>query len=162
MSSDELLLLRVLRALRKVKLEAILVGNSACALQGVPVMTQDIDFFVRDTVLNRRKLRKFADELGLVLVKAEEAIGETIRAEGKELVVDFVFRQGPRQTFERVRARATRIPVGDLFCTTAALEDILVAKTAAGRDKDKAVLNLIRDTIAVRAALDRNTGARRK
>ena len=57
MSPDEALLERVVAALKKVKLEAILVGNVAAVLQGVPVMTQDIDFFVRDTEVNRKKNR---------------------------------------------------------------------------------------------------------
>jgi len=39
MSPDEALLERVVAALKKVKLEAILVGNVAAVLQDVPVMT---------------------------------------------------------------------------------------------------------------------------
>ena len=35
-----------------VGLDAIVIGNSAAALHGVPVTTQDIDIFVRDTPRN--------------------------------------------------------------------------------------------------------------
>lgn len=48
MSSDEAFVLEVLVALRKVGLEAIIVGNGAAVLQGVPVTTQDLDLLVRD------------------------------------------------------------------------------------------------------------------
>jgi|GEM_PF-4731579 len=43
MSPDEILLLRILQELKNVKLKAIIVGNVACALQGVPIMTQDYE-----------------------------------------------------------------------------------------------------------------------
>jgi hypothetical protein len=55
MSPDETVLEIIVAALKDVKLEAILVGNVASVLQGVPVMTHDIDFFVRDTELNRKR-----------------------------------------------------------------------------------------------------------
>jgi len=44
MSPDEILLEKVIETSRKVKLEAILIGNVASVLQGVPVMTQDFVF----------------------------------------------------------------------------------------------------------------------
>lgn len=47
MSPDEALLERIVAALKKVKLEAILVGNVAAVLQGVPVMTHDIAFIYK-------------------------------------------------------------------------------------------------------------------
>src|SRR5437868_533669 len=52
------------RALRVAKLEAIVVGNSASMLNGAPVTTQDIDLLIRDTRLDRRKLIRFAEEIG--------------------------------------------------------------------------------------------------
>src|SRR2546430_3285390 len=66
MSSDisEKTLVALAKALRAVKLEAIVIGNSASMLNGAPVTTQDIDLLIRDTKANRRKLARFADEIG--------------------------------------------------------------------------------------------------
>src|SRR5437762_14258627 len=66
MSSDlsEKTLVTVARALRAAKLEAIVIGNSASMLNGAPVTTQDIDLLIRDTRPNRRKLARFAEEIG--------------------------------------------------------------------------------------------------
>lgn len=153
MSREELLLSNVLKALRKVRLEAILVGNAGAALQGAPVMTQDIDFFVRDTELNRKKIRDLAELLGLSLYKRDEAISEVITAEGKELIIDFIFRLAPDQKYESIRARAKRIKIGDHFCLVADLEDIIKSKKAAGRVKDIAVIKLLEDTLKVKKRL---------
>ena len=66
MSSDlaEKTLVALAKALRVAKLEAIVIGNSASMLNGAPVTTQDIDLLIRDTKPNRRKLGRFADEIG--------------------------------------------------------------------------------------------------
>jgi|Deesub1362B_J571_1020462.scaffolds.fasta_scaffold00139_30 predicted nucleotidyltransferase len=157
MSPDEVLLERVIATLRKVKLEAILVGNVASVLQGVPIMTQDIDLFVRDTELNRKKIRLFAEELGLSIFKRDEAISEVITAEGHELVVDFIFRLSHDQKFESVRSRAKRVKIGRHYCLVADLEDILKAKKAANRPKDQAALKLIEDTLRIRNYLQRKS-----
>jgi hypothetical protein len=52
------------KALRAARLEAIVIGNSASMLNGAPVTTQDIDLLIRDTRPNRRKLARFAKEIG--------------------------------------------------------------------------------------------------
>ena len=47
MSVDERVLARVAALAKQVRLEFVLVGNSAAALHDVPVMTHDFDLFVR-------------------------------------------------------------------------------------------------------------------
>ena len=42
MSPDESFLIKLLRALADVRLEAIVVGTGAAAMQGVPIMTEDV------------------------------------------------------------------------------------------------------------------------
>ncbi|MEO0096082.1 MAG: nucleotidyltransferase [candidate division WOR-3 bacterium] len=153
MSPDEIILTKILKGLKEVGLEAILVGNAACALQGVPVMTLDIDFFVRDTPLNRKKINQFARNLNLTVLKPDDALSETIRAENKEMVIDFVFRLGSKQTFERVKARSSKMKIGDFYCLVASLEDVLIAKKEANRPKDRAVIKIIQDTIRIKKSL---------
>ncbi|MCX7704784.1 MAG: nucleotidyltransferase [bacterium] len=153
MSPDEIILAKILKGLKEVKLEAILVGNTACAIQGVPVMTLDIDFFVRDTQLNRKKITQFAKNLNLFVLRLNNALSETIRTENKDMIVDFVFRMGSKQTFEKVKARSLRIKIGKFYCLVACLEDVLLAKKEANRPKDRAVIKIIEDTIKIRNTL---------
>lgn len=58
MSPDENFLVRLLGALAKVRLEAIVVGSASAAMQGVPVLTEDVDLLVRDTPRNRRRRKR--------------------------------------------------------------------------------------------------------
>ncbi len=153
MSPDETILAKVLRAFEQERLEAILVGNAAAALQGAPVMTQDLDFFVRATVRNEQKLARVAKRLGLSLSRPFQPVSEIMRAEGREMVLDFVFRLGPGQSFEGVRSRAVRIPVGAHRARVARLEDVIRAKRAANRPRDRAALPLLEETLQVRKAL---------
>src|SRR5207248_8462972 len=82
MSSDisEKTLVALAKALRAVKLEAIVIGNCASMLNGAPVTTQDIDLLIRDTRTNRRKLARFADEIGgsVPMTAPEPGKGERI------------------------------------------------------------------------------------
>jgi len=153
MSPDEVLLEKVIIALRKVKLEAIIIGNVASVLQGVPIMTHDIDLFVRDTELNRKRIKLFAEELGLTLYKRDEAISEVITAESSHMVIDFLFRLSHDQKFESVRSRAKRMRIGNHYCVVADLADILKAKKYANRPKDRAVIELIENTLKVQRYL---------
>src|ERR1051325_1527566 len=63
------LLARIASALKKAKLEAVLIGNAAAALRGAPVTTVDFDFMFRKTPVNIRKLKNVADELDAVVLR---------------------------------------------------------------------------------------------
>jgi hypothetical protein len=53
----EPLLYKVARALAANRLEVVMVGNSAAALQGAPVTTLDVDFMFRKTAVTLKKLK---------------------------------------------------------------------------------------------------------
>lgn len=150
MSPDEILLEKIIEETKKAGLEVILIGNAAAVLQGVPVMTQDIDFLVRDTKLNREKIKRFAENMGLSIYKRDNAVSDVITTEGKEVIIDFVFKLAPDQKFEGIRSRSKRIKIGKYFCPVADLEDILKSKKYADRPKDRAIIGLIEDTIRVK------------
>jgi len=68
-----------------------------------------------------------------------------IRTENKEMVIDFVFRLGHKQTFEKVKANSSKIKIGNFYLRVHSLNDILLAKKQANRPKNRAVLNRKRD-----------------
>ncbi|HEY5920146.1 MAG TPA: hypothetical protein VIV11_00690 [Kofleriaceae bacterium] len=155
MSPDETFIVSLLRALKSIGLEAIFVGNAAAALQGAPVTTQDVDLLVRDTELNREKLRRLADELGAARPVAISELTSSLRIIGAAWPIDILFDSmiGGLQ-FASVRSRSKAIQIADVAATVASLEDIIRSKEVAGRPKDLAVLPILRDALRVTKALE--------
>src|SRR5437773_4822453 len=63
------LLNAVVSALAAVRLEAILIGNAAAAIQGAPVTTVDFDFMFRATPVNLAKLKRFARRMDAMILR---------------------------------------------------------------------------------------------
>src|SRR5687767_11311012 len=93
MSSDEAFVARLLKALADAQLEALIVGSMAAAMQGVPLMTQDIDLLVRDTPLNRRKLETLAKLLGAASPTLVSPLTSIVRILGADVAIDILFDQ---------------------------------------------------------------------
>jgi hypothetical protein len=155
MSADADVLESIARAITEARLDAIVVGNAASELHGAPIATEDVDLLIRDTRLNRQKLKTFADVLGGHTVDIHDLITAT-RIHLPDVYVDILFDKiGGGLTFNSVRSRAKKMPIGEHSLTVASLEDVIKSKEAAGRKKDLAVLPILRDTLAVQRALKR-------
>ena len=158
MSSDisEKTLVALAKALRTAKLEAIVIGNSASMLNGAPVTTQDIDLLIRDTKLNRRKLARFADAIGAPGPMPVSELRRVESIEGRLAVpIEIHYdRIAGGLTFSAVRSRAQIVAVGEEKLLVASLADVIRSKQAAGRPKDRAVLPILRDTLAVKQKLE--------
>ncbi|HEX4455294.1 MAG TPA: hypothetical protein VH143_30750 [Kofleriaceae bacterium] len=153
-NADESFLAELAAALRRVRLEAIVVGNVASILAGAPVLTQDVDLLVRDTPPNRRKLIKLAEAIGGVGPESISELTSTERIYGAAVPVDILYdRLIGGLTFASIRSRAREERVGRETLVVASLEDVIKSKTAAGRAKDRAALPILNDTLAVRRAL---------
>jgi hypothetical protein len=149
MRDDQAQLEAIVAALAAVRLEAIMVGNAAAVVHDAPVMTQDVDFFIRQTPLNLKKVRLFGDQIGGLVSAPFEPLSRMIRVQSENATVDFIFSMGARR-FESVRSRATRITFGKASVWVASLEDVIAAKRAAGRPKDLAVLPVLEQTLATK------------
>jgi predicted nucleotidyltransferase len=150
-------LIALAKALRAAKLEALVIGNTASMLNGAPVTTQDIDLLVRDTKLNRRKIARFAAEIGGSAPVPVSDLSKVEWIEGVLAVpVEIHYdRIAGGLTFSSLRARAEIVSVGDHKLRVIALRDVIRSKEAAGRPKDRAVLPILRDTLAIKRKLPR-------
>src|SRR5881392_1430779 len=63
------LLTTVTRLLAKHRLDVVLIGNAAAALQGSPVTTLDLDFMFRKTPVNLAKLKRLADDIDAIVLR---------------------------------------------------------------------------------------------
>ena len=155
------LLAEVGRQLREVGLEAVLIGNAAAALQGAPVTTIDFDFFFRKTPRNMTKLKAFARGLQATVLRPYYPVSDLYRVVRDEdgLQVDFMATAHGLKSFEGVRARSTVITIAGVPIAVASLADIVKSKRAAGRPRDKAVLEILEKAHA--EAQSQKRGARR-
>lgn len=156
MSFDEQVLSLIVRAAARVKLDYVVIGNAGAALHDVPILTQDIDMFLRHTPRNVQKIRALAAALGGVVSEPYAPASRMMRVVTPDVTADFVFDLSSRRKFESVRAAAVVLSVGTESVRVAALDDIIRAKEAAGRAKDKATLPLLKAALKTKRALERH------
>ncbi|MEO7086999.1 MAG: hypothetical protein ABI442_11410 [Gemmatimonadaceae bacterium] len=161
MSPDEAFLIRLLTALDTVRLDYVVVGMAAAALQGAPVMTQDVDLLVRDTPLTRSRIDELAKHIGAGRPLPVSELSTTLTLIGGEVAVDVLFDRLPGgHSFEGIRARAVTIALGGHAALVASLDDVIASKEAIGRPKDLASLPILRDTQRIRSSLAREDRVR--
>lgn len=144
----EPLLARVAQLLSKHRLDAVLIGNAAAALQGSPVTTVDLDFMFRSTARNLQKLRRLADDLDAMVMRPFYPASGLFRVvrDRDGLQLDFMTRIDGIRTFESLRSRASVVRIKTHELRVASLEDIIRSKAAANRPEDRAVLPILRRT----------------
>jgi hypothetical protein len=143
------LLYSVVAALAEVRLEAILIGNAAAALQGAPVTTVDFDFMFRATSPNLAKLKRFAQRLEAVILRPYYPASNLYRVvnDDRGLQADFMPAIHGVKSFNSLRSRAEKIELAGRPLWVADLADIIASKRAAGRPRDKAVLEVLEATL---------------
>ncbi len=143
------LLNSVVAALAAVRLETILIGNAAAAIQGAPVTTVDFDFMFRATPVNLAKLKKFAVRLDAVILRPYYPASALFRVmnDDRGLQADFMPAIHGVKSFNSLRSRAEKIQLGGNRLWVAHLADIIASKRAAGRARDKAVLDILEKTL---------------
>ena len=143
------LLAEVAWALEAQRLEAVLIGNAAAALQGAPVTTVDFDFLFRRTPRNLVKLKAVARALRATILRPFYPASDLYRVvrDDDGLQVDFMGAIHGVRSFEGLRDRATRVNLGDVDILVAALTDIVRSKRAARRSRDLAVLEILEKTL---------------
>jgi len=139
------LLVEIGRALQEIGLEAVLIGNAAAALRGAPVTTIDFDFLFRRTPLNMAKLKALASRLRATVLRPYYPASDLYRVvrDDDGLQLDFMGTIHGVRSFEGLRARASEIRIDDVVLLVASLEDVVKIKRAAGRARDRAVLEIL-------------------
>lgn len=146
--SAEPLLKTIADALASARLEAILIGNAAAAIQGAPVTTVDFDFMFRATAVNVNKLKQFAKITNAVILRPYYPISGLFRVMNDDtgLQADFMPAIHGVKSFNSLRSRAEKIDFGGYKLWVASLSDIIASKRAAGRPRDKAVIEILEKT----------------
>jgi hypothetical protein len=145
----------IAQALKKSRLEAVLIGSAAAALHGAPVTTLDFDFMFRKTAVNVRKLKAVAKALEATILTPFYPASDLYRLMNDEtgLQVDFMAHVDGIRSFAGLRSRATAVAFGGAGILVACLDDIIRSKKAAGRPRDKAVMEVLEKTRREQAAV---------
>ena len=105
----------------------------------------DFDFLFRKTPRNLRKLKALARGLRATILRPYYPASDMYRLvrDDDGLQLDFMGTIHGLRSYEGVRDRAASIEVAGAVLRVAALADIIKSKRAAGRPRDRAVLDVL-------------------
>lgn len=152
--------LELFRALDRAGIVHVVVGGVAAILEGAPIATLDLDIVYRSDDENVRRLAELLTELE---ARYRDPAGRDIRPTAARLQTNVInlmsTRLGPVDAMQRIGAdwrwedlvdRSHVVEVGNLEVRVLDLDANIESKTAAGRDKDMAMLPVLRRTLAER------------
>jgi hypothetical protein len=139
-----------LRELIRQKVDFMIVGLSAAALQGAPVVTQDVDLWFKD--LTDPGIKQALKKVGGAYVPPTGMNPPMFAGDAVNLF-DIVVHMHGLGEFGKEKKHALQIPLGSTKVKVLALERIIKSKKATGRQKDKLVLPVLSNAlIAIREA----------
>jgi len=134
-----------LRELVRQKVDFMIVGLSAAALQGAPVVTQDVALWFRDLTdpgIERALKKVRGSYVPPAGMNPPMFAGKSVN------LFDIVVHMHGLETFEEEIEHCLRIPLGRLKVPVLSLERIIKSKEATGRRKDQLVLPVLSDALA--------------
>ncbi len=147
--------LRFVRALINHEVRFLIVGLSAAALQGAPVVTQHVDLWFGS--LDDPRLTAALRQVGGAYVAPTLHTPPMLAGEGLELF-DVVLSMSGLQSFDEEWANAIELTVGNVVTRVLPLARILASKRAANRPKDRLVVPVLEEVVALQAARSRERG----
>lgn len=136
--------LELLGSLVRHRVRFMVVGLSAAALQGAPVVTQDVDLWFED--LNDPKLVRALRAVGAGYVPPFGHNPPMLAGRHTEPFHVVLSMSGLNRFGEEFR-NARIIRLGKVRLKVLSLECILVSKTAANRPKDQVVLSVLQNVL---------------
>jgi hypothetical protein len=135
-----------LRELVRQRVDFMIVGLAAAALQGAPAVTQDIDLWFKD--LADPRLREALKRVGGVYIPPTPSTPPMLGGESVALF-DIVVTMHGLGRFDREVENTIELEIGRTKVKVLSLERIIVSKKATNREKDRLVLPVLEDAAAV-------------
>jgi predicted nucleotidyltransferase len=149
--------LAFLKELERRRVRFIVVGLSAAALQGVPVVTQDVDLWFGK--LGGARMLSALKAVGGFYVAPTLYTPPRLGGEAVKLF-DLVTGMHGLESFAEEYRRAKVIQVHGVRLKVLPLERIIASKRAANRSKDRLVLPVLEDAVTTLAARCRHRSNR--
>jgi hypothetical protein len=135
---------RLLESLLRHKIRFMVVGLSAAALQGAPVVTEDVDLWFDN--LSDPKLMQALVKVGAAYVPPLGYNPPMLAGAGSEPFDVVIHMSGVGKSADEWK-RAADIKVGRLRLKVLPLDRILASKQAADRPKDQRVIPVLQNTL---------------
>ncbi len=138
--------IRFLEELAREKVDFIIVGLSAAALQGAPVVTQDIDLWIEH--LDDEGFQRAIQTVGGAYVppiglNPPMLAGKAVR------LFDLVLTLHGLDSFEEEAANALRVKIGSRRVNVLPLDRIIHSKRTVNRPKDQMVIPVLEDSLKI-------------
>ena len=133
-----------LRELKRQKVEFMLVGAAAAALQGAPVVTQDVDLWFED--MKDPGILTALRKSGGIMVPSFGQNPPTFAGDAVKLF-DIVLTMHGLMSFDEEKKNSFEVALGTLRVSVLDLGRIIKSKETVGRPKDLLVLPVLRDTL---------------
>ena len=137
--------LKLLDSLVRHQVNFMIVGLSAAALQGAPVVTEDVDLWFEN--LNDPNLLAALRGVGAAYVPPFGLNSPMLAGEGSE-PFDVVLSMSGLRSFGEELAHTIEVQLGTVTVKVLSLERILASKMAADRAKDRLVIPVLKTTIS--------------
>ncbi|MFO7700367.1 MAG: hypothetical protein R6W79_07170 [Acidimicrobiia bacterium] len=153
----------MLRVLQDHRVEFVLIGGVAARLRGAPVLTEDVDVTPANHRANLERLVSALSDLDARLRTSTEPGGVSFPFDAGFLEsatswtlatrfgdLDLVFAPIGTTGYPDLRRDADDLRIAiepELIVSVASLADVIRSKEAAGREKDRASLPLLRRTL---------------
>jgi hypothetical protein len=134
-----------LRALQASNVEFMIVGAAAAALQGAPIVTQDVDLWFKDR--NDPGIRRALDKVGGSFVPSIGLRPPSFAGPSVELF-DIVLTMHGLGNFEEEKKHSVLIPIGRLSVRILGLDRIIKSKETVRRPKDLLIVPVLKDALA--------------
>lgn len=136
--------IRFLRELVRHKVDFMIIGLSAAALQGAPVVTQGVDLWFAD--LANAQLTKALKKVKSIYVPPMGNNPPMFAGDDVKLF-DIATHVHGLGDYAKVKKQAIKISLDDFKVPVLPLELIIKSKQAAGRKKDELVLPVLKDVL---------------
>lgn len=135
---------RFLSELVRHKVRFMIVGLSAAALQGAPVVTQDVDLWFRD--LSDAGIRRALRKVGGSYIPPLAGNPPMFSGDAVKLF-DIVVHMHGLAEFDKESKHAVAVRLGNIRVPVLSLDRIIRSKRATGRLKDKLAVQVLADIL---------------
>ncbi len=141
--------LAFLKELTRQKVAFMIIGLSAAALQGAPMVTQDVDLWFRD--IDDSGIKKALKKVGGTWIPPQ-ALNPPMFEGDHVQYFDIVLTVDGIGGFDAEKANTVEVPMGGFSVKVLRLDRIIASKAYLNREKDRMVLPALKSAAKALAA----------